>query len=88
MVPSQITCGGCDASWTALGAAHCAACHTLYATPGLFDLHRSQHGEHGACLDPATVKNKGVPLLFFRDGMWRGPEMTPKETARMLGVPA
>lgn len=72
-----ITCGGCDASWTALGTAHCSACHQTFASVGLFDAHRSQDGEHGTCLDPETVLSRdGERRLFFRDGMWRGPEMT------------
>lgn len=33
-------------------------------------------GCDGACLDPATLTDThGEPVMFFRDHMWRGPEM-------------
>lgn len=82
--PQLITCG-CGAAWTALGAAHCAAsgCHRTFASAGLFDLHRSQDGEHGTCLDPKTVLSRdGQRRLWFRDGMWRGPEMSAEARER------
>lgn len=70
------TCGGCDATWTASRAAHCGACHRTFSGVDLFDRHRDQRGEHGACLDPATLTDThGQPVMFFRDNMWRGPEM-------------
>lgn len=34
----MITCGGCPSTWTALGAAHCSACHRTFSNVGLFDL--------------------------------------------------
>lgn len=71
-----ITCSGCDATWTALNAAHCTGCHRLFAAVQLFDAHRSQDGERGACIPPAEVQGRnGEQRLFFRAGMWRGPEM-------------
>lgn len=82
-----ITCG-CGAEWTALNAAHCAApgCHRTFASVSLFDAHRSQEGEHGTCLDPETVLTRdGARRLFFRAGMWRGPEMDPALVERLWG---
>jgi hypothetical protein len=76
-----ITCE-CGATWTALGAAHCSACHRTFAAVGLFDAHRSQDGEHGTCLDPETLTARGERRMFFRDGMWRGPEMSAEALAR------
>jgi hypothetical protein len=74
-----ITCSGCSATWTALNAAHCTGCHELFASVALFDAHRSQDGERGACIPPAEVQGRnGEQRLFFRAGMWRGPEM-PEE---------
>ena len=77
-----ITCNGCDRVWTATGAAHCAACHAApFATAGLFDQHRSAAGEHGTCLDPEKILNRrtGERMMFLRNGMWRGPEMTDEQ---------
>lgn len=77
-----ITCSGCDHAWSGTGAAHCASCHHTFATAGLFDLHRSQYGERGACLEPEQVLKSGVRALFLRDGMWRGPELTDEQRVR------
>ena len=82
--PKPITCGGCDATWTAPGACHCGGCHRLFATLPLFDAHRSAEGAHGACLDPETVVGEyGQRRLFFRAGMWRGPELTEEQRANL-----
>lgn len=72
-------CGGCDATWTGTSICHCANCHRTFSGLGHFDAHRSQYGERGSCIDPATLtaqggKRIGEPLMFFREGMWRGPE--------------
>lgn len=70
-------CRGCDHTWTALGAAHCSACHRTFTVPSLFDKHRTAHGEHGQCKNPAHIQNQaGEPLMWFRHGMWRGAEIT------------
>lgn len=86
------TCGGCDHVWTGLGAAHCAArgCHRTFSTTRLFDLHRSTRGgEHGTCADPEKIRNRdGEPTMFFRDGMWRGPEMTDEQKLARFGEPS
>lgn len=79
----MINCSGCDQVWTATNAAHCGACHRLFATAGLFDKHRSQYGERGACLDPAALI--GHSEMEFRVGMWRGPEMPEDRRARLRG---
>ena len=71
-------------AWTAAGAAHCSACHRLFASVSLFDAHRSQDGPHGTCLDPETVLSRdGERRLFFRDGMWRGPEMSAERLEQL-----
>ena len=81
----RITCGGCTETWTALTACHCSGCHRTYAGVGMFDQHRSQYGERGSCLDPATLINQktGEPLMFFREGMWRGPEATEEQKQKL-----
>ena len=83
------TCSGCDATWTGLSVAHCAAagCHETFASPALFDAHRSAEGERGACIPPAEVQGRtGGQRLFFRDGMWRGPELSEEERERLRGL--
>ena len=53
----------------------------------LFDAHRSADGDHGTCLDPATVVGRhGERRLFFRAGMWRGPELTEEQRATLAKV--
>ncbi|WP_308203851.1 FDXHR family putative zinc-binding protein, partial [Frankia gtarii] len=50
--PILLGCGGCDARWTALTAAHCPGCHATFAgaTTG-FDAHRV----NGVCQPPQQV---------------------------------
>lgn len=84
-----ITCGGCPATWTAMGAAHCSGCHRTFSSVGLFDRHRSAAGsEHGSCFDPSRLVNAktGAPVAEFRDGMWRGPEMDEATKAKRFGT--
>jgi hypothetical protein len=80
----NFTCGGCGASWTGLAAAHCSACHRTFAAARLFDDHRSMVGprEHGSCRNPVTITRGGKRIMFWREGMWRGPEMTDEDRAR------
>lgn len=58
----------------------CRACGmTKFSGVGAFDLHRSQRGEHGACLDPANV-----PALAWRDEQWSSSvEMGPDARAKL-----
>lgn len=77
----SFTCSGCPATWTAPTAAHCGHCHHSFAAVSLFDKHRSHDGDHGACLDPATV-----PGLEFRNGCWRGPAMDEARKAALYGT--
>jgi hypothetical protein len=82
--PPWITCGGCDARWTGQSVAHCAACHRSFSVNAHFDLHRSPKGEHGTCLDPATITDSdGNPKLFWRDGLWRGPQVSEDQRRAM-----
>ena len=74
---NAITCNGCDHTWTALGAAHCGGCHRTFSSVGHFDKHRNQHGERGECINPA-----GIEGIYFRGGMWRGPEMSDEQRRR------
>lgn len=84
-----INCGHCDATWSGARTCHCGGCHESFAGLALFDQHRSQYGERGACLDPASLTSgTGERLLFHRDGMWRGPEMTDEQKAARFGSAA
>lgn len=73
------SCSGCPSVWTANTAAHCSRCHQTFAGVSLFDAHRAQFGERGACEDPEVVG------LVFRDRMWRRPEMTEEEKINRFG---
>lgn len=79
-------CSACCAVWTGARAAHCSACHRSFASVGLFDAHRSIAGEHGVCRDPVSLtvqsgQRASEPVMVFRDGMWRSPEMSDEEKA-------
>jgi hypothetical protein len=83
MPEPPITCSGCRATWTAIGAAHCGSCHRDFSATGLFDRHRSARGDHGGCVDPRTIFTpSGDRVMFFRNGRWAGPEMTEADKAR------
>lgn len=80
------TCSACEVTWTGLSVAHCAAksCHRTFAGVGLFDAHRTADGR---CLDPEQLLTEtGRRRAFFRDGMWRGPEMTEEQRAKLRSV--
>lgn len=83
------SCGGCAARWTGTGRAHCAAkgCHRTFSTASLFDQHRSAEGERGSCLDPEELTHgkTGARLMFLRDGLWCGPQMSEEVKARLFG---
>lgn len=84
------TCSGCRATWTGLSACHCSGCHNTFAGLVLFDAHRTQHGEFGACRRPADMVmtsgfRRGEPVMFFREGIWRGPEMTEEQKFARFG---
>lgn len=70
----------CGKEWSGTRACHCGGCHETFSGIALFDKHRSQYGEHGRCLDPATLA--GVEL---RDGVWSRPEMDADAKARAFG---
>jgi hypothetical protein len=78
-------CVRCGKTWTGIRACHCAApgCHRTFGSVTYFDRHRSLAGEHGRCIDPATIDG-----LFFRDGMWKGPEMDDEAKAKAFKAPA
>lgn len=74
------TCGRCESWWTAQKAAHCGGCCETFATVRLFDLHRAD----GSCVRPdAVVSPSGERRLFFRAGMWRGPELTEEQRVNL-----
>jgi hypothetical protein len=84
------TCSGCRATWTGLSACHCSGCHNTFAGLVLFDAHRIQHGGSGACRRPADMVmtgglREGEPVMFFREGIWRGPEMTDEQKFARFG---
>jgi hypothetical protein len=62
-------CAGCDNTWTALGRAHCSACHRTFSGLSSFD----QHRHHGECRDPAGMSG----LLLDEAGYWRSAESRP-----------
>lgn len=63
---ARVRCGGCPATWTALGAAHCAAigCHRTFSSVSSFDKHRAGH----ECRPP-----QDVGLELNKRGMWAWP---------------
>ncbi len=68
-------------------------CHRTFAAPTLFDAHRHQRGERGGCEDPTRLlirsgPRTGEPVMYLRDGIWSGPEMTAEQKAARFGVPA
>jgi hypothetical protein len=62
------TCGGCTATWAALHAAHCGACHETFTTPSNFDRHRKD----GQCQPPANVglvaSDRGGTQMWHQPG--------------------
>ncbi|WP_456319985.1 FDXHR family putative zinc-binding protein [Plantactinospora alkalitolerans] len=62
------SCGGCDARWTGVDAAHCVVgCHRTYADVDSYEAHL----RGGVCLDP-----KDARLISISDGeceKWLGP---------------
>lgn len=64
-------CGGCGGTWSALGAAHCATCHTTFSTAGNFDRHRTSARKADGCLPPASdgfvLNSRGTWGLPGRD---------------------
>jgi hypothetical protein len=84
------TCGSCSATWTGTSVCHCAGCHHTFVSSTLFDAHRTQLGERGVCRRPADLTltsgpRTGEPVMFFREGMWRGPEMTEEQKLARFG---
>lgn len=85
---SVLTCSGCDARWSGVSRAHCAAdqCHHSFASASLFDLHRSVAGEHGTCRNPRDIVNtQGNRVMFYREGLWRSPELTEEQKVAAFG---
>lgn len=87
----MIMCSGCDLQLGGVSACHCSSCHETFIGITFFDAHRNQYGERGRCLDPATITvttgpRTGEPLMFFRDGYWRGPEMTDEQKLARFGA--
>jgi hypothetical protein len=83
-----ITCSRCDATWTALGYAHCGArgCHQTFSTAGLFDQHRTRVGPHGGCTHPGDLRTSaGAPRMRLIGGVWHGPEIDAESIARRRG---
>ena len=78
-MPSHPACGK---QWSGTRACHCSGCDQTFSGIKLFDAHRSLAGEHGRCMDPATLV--GVEL---RDGVWSSPPMDDEERAGMTARP-
>lgn len=81
------TCGGCDNTWPSTAGqsfCHCSApgCHVTLSGLSLFEAHRVADNGNGHCIPPAALKNQaGKRVAFFRDGMWRGEQMTAEQAA-------
>jgi hypothetical protein len=81
------SCNRCGHRWSALGACHCTGCcrrgageRSTFSGLALFDRHRSSVGEHGRCIAPESIRSQdGQPVMWHRDGMWRGPELTTEQ---------
>lgn len=66
---NRISCAGCGAWWTGIGAAHCSGCHQSFTSVGAFDRHRVAF----ECCDPATLRTKsGEPAFVVADRSWPG----------------
>lgn len=68
-----ITTGCCDAQWSGLAAAHCAACHHTFTSAGGFDRHR----RGGNCLNPADIGMVSADRKWpgwSMPGSWNGPD--------------
>ncbi len=84
-------CRKCGYTWSGLAMAHCSACCkpgqgelSTFSSVDLFDKHRSSAGDRGACRDPSTLRNRaGEPVMFLRNGMWRGPERDEELLAKL-----
>lgn len=80
MRPDETIRCGCGHTWTGKTAAHCGKCHHTFSTTALFDRHRTAEGEHGRCIPPDQIRTKqGNRLMYHRNGMWRGPELTNQQ---------
>ena len=71
------TCSTCPATWTGLTTCHCSACHITWSGIGLFDTHR----RGGRCAPPQAMSG---PLRLV-SGVWRLPEMTDEDRAKLAG---
>lgn len=85
---TTVHCTRCGAAWAGASPAHCCACHRTFSAVGLFDAHSSSDGVHGTCRNPAglTVQSgprAGEPVMFFRDGLWSGPQMSDEQLAHI-----
>jgi hypothetical protein len=85
---TPIRCSGCDQTWTALGAAHCAACHITFSTSANFDRHRLSF-ECRRPADSGLVLNErgswGQPGSEDADSRLWGPSQEPETP--LLGLP-
>jgi hypothetical protein len=75
---SQVTCGGCAATWSGASRAHCSGCHRTFSGLSLFD----QHRRRSLCADPAELLDRGEPLRLL-EGVWHGREASEIERARL-----
>jgi hypothetical protein len=71
--------GVCGRSWSGSRACHCSGCHRTFSGTELFDRHRNHRGDHGSCLDPATLPR----MELWSDGIWHMPAMTPLNRAKV-----
>lgn len=69
----NIRCGGCDRTWTAARAEHCAACHETFSGTSSGDRHRVGRFGDGSrrCLSADEMLEAG--LIRTGAGTWRAP---------------
>lgn len=58
---SELTCGGCDNTWTGVSRCHCSACHQTFGGISTFD----QHRKRDSCLQAESLGLENVA------GVWK-----------------
>lgn len=62
---SELTCGGCDNTWSGLTRAHCSGCHYTFGGVTSFDKHRFVTKNNNGCKDPSLLD-----LTQNHNGIW------------------
>lgn len=69
------SCGKCDARWSGLNTAHCAAdgCHRTFSGVSAFDLHRIGGVDNRSCDVTQRDKSGDLKLVQKESGTWGYP---------------